>query len=344
VTTTASALTLRPLDDADQDAVLALLTESLAGGPTGERTADFLRWKHVTSPFGPSIALGAEENGRLAGVRLVMRWEFTAGGERVRAARMVDTATHPDYRGRGIFRDLTMAALEIARADTDLIFNTPNGSSRPGYLKMGWHQVGTLRTALAPVRPVRLASGARAALVRAERAAPAAAPIPFPSLSEVLDQEPRDVAELLAARSAEAGRRLATRADPAYLAWRYCNVPGLDYRAIPVMRSGRMCGLGIGRVRARSGLRELTLTEVLVSPGDRAAARAVLRTARRGGTDHVATHLPEGSTAARSCLASGYLTTRRVGLTLTTLPLHAVPGDPRTPGSWALSLGDVEVF
>jgi GNAT superfamily N-acetyltransferase len=337
-------LTIRPLEPSDQDAVLALLSASLAGGPTGERTADFLRWKHETNPFGPSIALGAEDEGRLVGIRLVMRWEFTSAGERVRAARMVDTATHPDYRGRGIFRDLTMAALEIARANTDVIFNTPNGNSRPGYLKMGWHLVGTLPTALAPVRPLRLVSGARAALRRADRAAPSDMPVPFPTVSEILDQEPEPVAALVAERNAEAGRRFATRTDPAYLVWRYCSVPGLDYRAIPVLRKGRLRGLGIGRVRARSGLRELTLTEVLVSPGDRAAARAVLRAARRGGTDHVATHLVQAGTPARSSLVSGYLLSRRVGLTLTTLPLHTTPVDPRTLDSWALSLGDVEVF
>jgi hypothetical protein len=332
------------LEEADEPAVLDLLTASLAGGPTGERTVDFLRWKHRDNPFGQSIALGAVDDGRLVGVRLVMRWQFLLEGIPVRAARMVDTATDPAYRGRGIFRDLTTASLEIARQDTDLVFNTPNSSSRPGYLKMGWHQVGTLPTAFAPVRPLRLAVGAHAALVRTERAEPPATPTPFPSVGDVLADHADDVMALAEQRSAEAGARLVTQADPVYLAWRYRDVPGLDYRAVPVVRGGQLRGLGIGRVRARSGLRELTLAEVLVAPGDRASARSVLRAARRGRTDHVATHVPAGSTAARAMLAAGYIRTRRVGLTLTTLPLCELPVNPRALDAWALSLGDVEVF
>jgi GNAT superfamily N-acetyltransferase len=339
-----AGLTIRALDPSDERAVLDLLTASLAGGPTGERTGEFLRWKHRDNPFGQSIALGAVDEGRLVGVRLVMRWQFLLEGIPVRGARMVDTATDPAYRGRGIFRDLTTASLEIARRDTDLVFNTPNSSSRPGYLKMGWHQVGTLPTAISPVQPLRLTSGAYAALARAERAEPPATHCPFPSVGDVLADHADDVMALAEQRGVEAGNRLVTRVDPAYLAWRYRDVPGLDYRAIPVVRGGRLRGLGIGRVRPRSGLRELTLAEVLVAPGDPASARSVLRAARRGRTDHVATHVPAGSTAARALLTSGYVRTGRVGLTLTTLALRELPVNPRALDAWALSLGDVEVF
>ena len=44
-------------------------------------------------------------------------------------------------------------------------------------------------------------------------------------------------------------------------------------------------------------------------------SKIVVRTFR--GTDHVATHLPAGSTASHALLPAGYLKTRRVGLTLT---------------------------
>ena len=56
--------------------------------------------------------------------------------------------------------------------------------------------------------------------------------------------------------------------------------------------------------------------------------RQVLRASRRAGVDHVATHLPP-SVAPRGLLRRcGYLTTRRVGLTLTTRPLADLPVDP----------------
>ena len=55
----------------------------------------------------------------------------------------MDTATHPDFQGKGIFTTLTLGAIPDLRDDgVDLVFNTPNDKSRPGYLKMGWSEVG----------------------------------------------------------------------------------------------------------------------------------------------------------------------------------------------------------
>ena len=71
--------------------------------------------------------------------------------------RAVDTATHPEYQGRGIFTRLTHAALdELEREGVAFVFNTPNDQSRPGYLKMGWDVVGRLPVLVRP-RSVRRA-------------------------------------------------------------------------------------------------------------------------------------------------------------------------------------------
>jgi hypothetical protein len=73
-----------------------------------------------------------------------MRWDLhTADGRVVRCARPVDTATHPDFERRGVFRALTNEAIDQARDQgIELIFNTPNAKSGAGYLSMGWGEVG----------------------------------------------------------------------------------------------------------------------------------------------------------------------------------------------------------
>ena len=90
------------------------------------------------------------------GLRAFMRWRFDATGQDVRAVRAVDTATHPDHQGRGIFSRLTSEAIDLLRGDTDLIFNTPNEKSLPGYLKLGWRIVGRAPVLLRIKRPLRL--------------------------------------------------------------------------------------------------------------------------------------------------------------------------------------------
>ncbi|QBR91195.1 GNAT family N-acetyltransferase [Nocardioides euryhalodurans] len=348
----AQTLTVRRLGVDDEPEVLDLLTTAMAGGPTGSRTSDFFRWKHRDSPFGASPGLVATDGDRIVGVRLFLRWELQLGDARLRAVRAVDTATHPDYQRRGIFKTLTLQLLDQLEREEGiaLVFNTPNADSRPGYLRMGWQEVGQLPVRISPVRPLRFLRGARAAsAANASGSASAVAPAtdvrpvrsPLPTAAEVLAHED-EVAALLG-RGAVPGR-LHTPITPAYLRWRYAAPPGLDYRAVAVRRHGELVGLGVGRVRSRAGLAELTLGDVMVAAGDTGAARAVLRAARRAGVDHVALHASPGSEVARAALAAGYLPAPGGGIGLVANPRPGCPPDVLDSRSWRLSLGDLEVF
>jgi hypothetical protein len=144
----------------------------------------------------------------------------------VRAARAVDTATHPDHRGKGVFSALTRAALDELRGDdVQFVFNTPNRQSLPGYLKLGWTKVGRLPVAVRPSSPAAAWRMVRSR-VPAERESldtTAGAPI-----SDLLDSA--QLGSLLTHH--RTGRRgLRTRRTVAYLQWRYGR-PWLKYRAI----------------------------------------------------------------------------------------------------------------
>lgn len=337
----ADEVAVRPATDADEPAILQLLTTALGGGPTGRRTPEFFRWKHHANPFGASLALVAEAGDQLVGFRTLMRWRFRAGHHRVSAVRAVDTATHPDWQGRGVFSRLTAAAREQLRGDTDLIFNTPNARSLPGYRKLGWAEVGQVPIRLRPVRWGRLAARARAAR-RSEAGMPLTGP-DWSSLSQALADR-RAVAALLADADAGDGR-LATDHDVDTLAWRYASCPDLDYRALTLPTpGGELAGLAIGRRRRRGPLAELTLAEVIVRRGDRRTARRLLSTAARADADHITAHLPAGSPALEVARRCGYVTVPGQGPTLVAHPLGPVTPDPVAWDSWRLSLGDLEVF
>ena len=143
---------MRRAEAPDRAAILELLRRSL-GREADDRYQALFAWKHEENPFGPSPAWVACDGDRLAGLRVLMRWEFLDGGQVVRAVRAVDTATDPDYQGRGIFTRLTLHAIdELAGEGVEFVFNTPNDQSRPGYLKMGWEVVGRLPTLVRPTR------------------------------------------------------------------------------------------------------------------------------------------------------------------------------------------------
>jgi GNAT superfamily N-acetyltransferase len=341
VSTQVAGIAIRRFEERDEAAVLALLDRTLGGGPAGSRPSAFFRWKHRENPFGVSYMLVAESGGdRIVGLRAFMRWRFTApSGATVRAVRAVDTATHPDFQGRGIFSLLTRRALEELQDEADLVFNTPNGQSLPGYLKMGWRTVGSVPIRIRPLRAIRFARGARH--VRDADATASMPAVEAPPASEVLGDD--GLAAMLRAREPAGG--LATPRDADYLRWRYGAAPLLGYRAIRIDAGKRMDGVAVFRVRPRGRLVEGTLAELIVGDERASTARALVRGVRIAScADHLAATFPSGSAASNAVRRSGFVRAPG-GMTLVVNTLgHDLAPDPLDLRAWALSIGDLEVF
>jgi GNAT superfamily N-acetyltransferase len=322
-----SDLSIRRAGEDDRPTVVALCRAAL-GWSAGDADEAFFAWKHDENPFGPSpMWLAEDADGRALGVRAFMRWQFRRpDGSSVRAVRAVDTATHPDAQGRGIFTRLTLGALPELRADgIDAVFNTPNDQSRPGYLKMGWNTVGRVPVAVRPT-----STGALPRLAGARTAARKwSEPTNVGEDPAVAFGDDREVDALLRRCSA---RGLATDRTPAYLRWRYGFTP-LHYRVLPVGDT-LVEGCCVVRFRRRGAATECTVTETLL-PDRRRGAAMLLRAALAGGADYlIAT---AGPTVPRSFVPAPGL-----GPILTWRPV-GTPGTPRR-SELGLSLGDVELF
>ena len=314
--------------------MLGLLEAALGGGPAGRRPPELFRWKHLDNPFGRSLLLVAEHQDRLIGLRAFMRWRFRAGGRVLEAVRAVDTATHPDFQGMGVFSRLTRAALDAMEGRVDLVFNTPNGKSGPGYLKLGWREVGRVPVAVRVRRPLRL--------LTSRRRDPGESPAVVAATAAAALEDTAALAALLGREPAPGG--LATPRTPQYLRWRYGAAPLLGYRAVTETRDGELAGLALFRVRPRGGLWESTVAEVLAG-GDAAVARRLLgRVAKVAPVDHLTLHPPAGSPLARAARRGGFLPSP-AGILLVANPRTAgIRPDPTRLDAWALSLGDLEVF
>lgn len=134
---------LRSASPSDLPKILQLF-ECCLGTKGGSPTEAFWKWKHELNPFGESPVLLAEDNGEVIGLRAFLCWNWKWGNKILRSYRAVDTATHPEWQGKGIFRELTLSLWkQVQQADKGtFIFNTPNQISKPGYLKMGWKVLG----------------------------------------------------------------------------------------------------------------------------------------------------------------------------------------------------------
>jgi GNAT superfamily N-acetyltransferase len=332
VSSTTTALGVRAAAADDLPAVLELLQASLGWVPD-DVYARYFAWKHHDSPFGRSpawVAVDPAAGDRIVGFRTFSRWQFEHGGATIAAVRAVDTATHPDYQGRGVFTLLTRHALDELRADgVDFVFNTPNDRSRPGYLKMGWQLVARLPVATTPASPLSLVRLARARTPADKWSAATTSGVP---VADVLADASATTA-LLEAASPPAGR-LRTRRTPAYLAWRY-GFPPLRYRAV-VSPEGVVGGMVVFRLRTRGAALEAAICEQLVPDGDhRTASSLVRQLLRETRADHAVQ-------IGRARPSRGLLPVPGKGPTLVWRGVTATAMP--TPDRWDLHLGDIELF
>jgi len=314
---------VRAFTDADVPAALALMRASLGEGRV-PRTEAYFRWKHLASPFGSSIGLVEDDDdGGLLALRLLQRWRLARQGFDVHAVRAVDTATAPRAQGRGLFRKLTLASLDVARAElTDIVFNTPNDKSGAGYLKMGWREVGTLGVF------GRVTGVLPRIRTHSDRA-----------LDDDVDADV--VAGALARRQSDA--RLRTRHDAASLRWRYVDIPGLSYRQA---REGD--AVAVFRRQQRRGVRELTVVELAhpeTTRGVRDAARLLRALCRVGDALTVTAVAPAPSSTALALLAAGFIWAP-VGprLFVRGVDLRRLDRVPDQRADWGLGTGDLELF
>jgi GNAT superfamily N-acetyltransferase len=337
---TGTEVSIRSYRPEDEGGVLDLLSTSLGAGPTGKRTAEFFRWKHLQNPFGVSYLLVGEVAGQLAGLRALMRWEFKVGDRTFHAVRAVDTATHPAYRGQGVFSALTLSALESLGGDVDFVFNTPNRASGAGYLKMGWRVAGRPRVGIRIRRPLRFVWW-----FRYSGQAPSGPPptVAAETAADVLADG--DAVAALLEEADEPSSSLHTPRSVDFLRWRYADVPGLAYHAV---REGSS-GLLLFRVRRRGRLTECSIADVAVRRGDSGTAgRLLARALRSAPVDHATCLLPAGSAFRRAAFSRGFLRSGSLGargVLLMVRPMQdGLRPDPTDMRSWGFSLGDLEVF
>jgi predicted N-acetyltransferase YhbS len=322
------------MEDGDVPAIVRLLDETLGPAPGGVDRRELFEWKHLRNPFGRSIALVAEADGNVVGLRSFMRWRLAgaAGARALAAVRAVDTATSPTMQRRGIFSWLTREALAACEAEhVAMVFNTPNDRSRPGYLKMGWRVVAVWPLWVKPRRPDRLAA---AVLRRDLRAGPGVAVPPASSLIPA----PQALSAERAPRGLEP-EALHTARSLEYLRWRYAEGP-MSYHVLT--QGGATV---IARLRARGRLREVVVCEALALDGARDDLRELLRILpREAGADHAVAHLGAGWPGRDELRWAGYVRLPRAGITFTVRPVSASEPDPLLAASWSLALGDLEVF
>jgi N-acetylglutamate synthase-like GNAT family acetyltransferase len=324
---------IREATNSDIPMIVSLLKLSLGEGlmPKSEQ---YWYWKHVENPYGQSPVLLCVEDTELIGVRAFMRWDWTLNGKVYKAVRAVDTATHPNHKGKGIFTKLTMRLVDHCKQMGDhFIFNTPNEQSKPGYLKMGWQEVGKLPIKVNIQRPLNIA---RNLLFNNDESkhGPESKGLAYflehPTIGSLLKGH------------LDKYESIGTALSASYLKWRYIDVPVASYVAVGEEQGGSLNGLVIGRIKQTRIGKEFRITELLLNDNaDTKNLNAKVDEFRRiNKIDYTTISGAKGNTTAfgrgLTALVGPIVTVRSLSLS----DLH--PFQRFT--NWSPSIGDLELF
>jgi hypothetical protein len=331
-------MSVRLAGPGDRDDVVALLGLALGGWPIIEGVphevdpAGFFRWKHEGGTFGPTRLVVAERDGEIVGVRAFMPWRLARQGQTVAAYRSTDTATLPSLQRSGVFGRIRAVSEDLLRG-AEISFGTPNPQSFGATMKLGGREVAEIIRPWVRVAPWRTP----ATRIRGD-----GLEVDAPPAAEVLRSDA--VLASLLTQAAPADGRLTTVRDAAYLRWRYGEAP-LRYHALAAETDAGHCGLAIFRLRrARGGLPQVVVEELIVAPGERDTATTLLRAvARATRAPLMCCRFPARSPARHAAVRLGFVP-RRHGLPLVGKRLSAGAPAIDGPERWALSLGDVEVL
>lgn len=121
-------------------------------------TPEYLHWLYAENPSGNVVGMDAMDDGRLAAHYVCVPANIWLFGEKVRALLSLNTATHPDFQGKGLFTKLAAKTYELgADQGFSAVFGVANSNSTPGFIrKLGFQLVTPLDARVGLGRPLQI--------------------------------------------------------------------------------------------------------------------------------------------------------------------------------------------
>jgi GNAT superfamily N-acetyltransferase len=113
---------------------------------TDKFTPAYLDWLYVANPDGRAVGFDAWDGERLAAHYVCVPARAWVEGREVAVLLSLNTATHPDYQGKGLFTRLAAMTYEAGQAaGFDGVYGVANANSTPGFIrKLGFQLVRPL--------------------------------------------------------------------------------------------------------------------------------------------------------------------------------------------------------
>lgn len=261
---------IRPWHPGDAPGVREVLEASYGQAATPASVYDWWSFGPHKHPGGFMVA---EAEGRVVGVQPMGFHAYNDGSRSLKGGLLTGVAVHPEFRRLGIFTALIKACeAEAWRQGADFVTTMPNEKSRPGFLKLGYTDLGRRSLLLRPLRASAL--GGRFIPVMGHLGGAGFACLqallkPERTTAAVQTQEvttlPEDLPEL-ENRHAELYPALRLHRTPVWWRWRYLDCPLSRYRFFEARSPDRrLLGFAVTTTEVRQGITLSYLMDLAVS-------------------------------------------------------------------------------
>ena len=138
-----SSKTELTLSKISKDRLPDYLSLFAASFPNFKVTLEYLQWLYYENPSGAVVGFDAMDNGNVVAHYACIPVQID--GYEGRSLLSLNTATHPDYQGRGLFRTLASKTYESAESDYACVVGVANANSFGGFIRhLGFEHLGNL--------------------------------------------------------------------------------------------------------------------------------------------------------------------------------------------------------
>lgn len=108
--------------------------------------SDLFKFWYLDNPNGKVISYNAIAGNVIAAHYAIIPIKMNIGNRVVRGALSMATVTHPEHRGKGLFKKLAQRTYECAKDEgCEFVVGVANANSFPGFIKhLGFYEVGQL--------------------------------------------------------------------------------------------------------------------------------------------------------------------------------------------------------
>lgn len=332
-----AALELRDFTPAD----LPALRDLWVAVNGAARSEQYDSWRFLDTPLGPMWTSLAMDGDRCAGSYTLAPTRMNIGGEAVLGAQSLDTMTHPEFRGQGLFVRLANHCYARAAAQgCEMVYGFPNENSHPGFIRrLNFQHVSDVARWVRPLGGA--AGGGSRGLLRsiAARFLPLGAEAPGLSVGA---GRPGDD-ELAALVAAAVPVKDICRIDrgKAWFDHRYAPAAGWNYEWLAARDGGgALAGAAIWRIEPGGG--HGWLLELI--GGDAARGhllRQILLAAKARGAAGIGA-MGDDPDLLASLKAAGFVRRPPFHFIVRTFASRTFKANPHSPPAWRLVTGDFD--